>query len=60
DFLDAGQTYIAEIYRDGEKADWKTNPYEVIIEERRVTKSDALELPLAKGGGAAVRLTPAE
>ena len=25
-FLDEGKTYLAQIYRDGNRADWKTNP----------------------------------
>lgn len=58
-FLDTGVTYTAEIYRDGERADWKTNPYDMIIEKKQVTSVDILDLPLAAGGGAAVRLTPA-
>ncbi|WP_370323184.1 glycoside hydrolase family 97 protein [Henriciella pelagia] len=55
-FLDAGTTYRAEIYRDGDNADWETNPYPVTIETRAVTAQDELILPLARGGGAAVRL----
>ena len=55
-FLDAGTTYRAEIYRDGDDADWETNPYPVTIETRAVTARDELVLPLARGGGAAVRL----
>ncbi len=58
DFLDGGQTYQATIYRDGEDADWKTAPYAIAIEERAVTAEDTLTLPLAAGGGAAVRFTP--
>ena len=54
-FLDADKTYVAELYRDGKKADWKTNPYAMIIEKRDMTSADVLTLPLAPGGGAAVR-----
>lgn len=56
DFLDAGKSYIAEIYRDGAKADWKTNPYEMVIEKQNVARGDTMNLKLAPGGGAAVRL----
>ncbi len=54
-FLDPGATYTAQIYRDGEGADWRTNPYPITIESREVTASTTLTLPLAAGGGAAVR-----
>jgi alpha-glucosidase len=55
-FLEPGSTYTAQIYRDGDDAHWKTNPYSIQIEERQVNKDDVLTLPLAAGGGAAVRL----
>lgn len=58
DFLDADLVYQAEIYRDGPEADWKTNPYDILIETREVTAADTLTLPLATSGGAAVRLVP--
>ncbi|MBI1392648.1 MAG: glycoside hydrolase family 97 protein [Alphaproteobacteria bacterium] len=60
DFLDEGRAYRAEIYRDGRLADWRANPYVMIIETRTVKKGDVLTFPLAASGGAAVRLTPAE
>lgn len=56
DFLDGEKKYVAEIYRDGKKADWKTNPYDIVIEKRNVTRADTLKFRLAPGGGAAVRL----
>ncbi len=58
-FLDAGRPYIAEIYRDGGDADWEKNPYAIVIEEKRVSSTTKLPLPLAPGGGAAIRLRPA-
>lgn len=58
DFLDAGKTYVAEIYRDGPKTDWKTRPYDMVIEKRDMKLGDTLSLPLAPGGGAAVRFVP--
>ena len=57
DFLKEGKHYTATIYRDGEGADWKTNPYPVEIEQKEVTREDVLTLKLASGGGAAVQLT---
>ncbi len=56
EFLDADRSYTAEIYRDGEGGDWKSNPYALVIDRRAVTRGDAVELPLAPSGGAAVRL----
>jgi alpha-glucosidase len=55
EFLDAGRRYTAQIYRDGDDADWKTNPYALAIEERAVQEGAVLALRLAPGGGAAVR-----
>ncbi len=60
DFLDAGRDYVATIYRDGDNADWKTSPYDYVIEERQLDHSTSLELLLAAGGGAAIRFRPAE
>ena len=55
DFLPAGKRFSAQIYRDGKDADWRTMPYEMIIEQQGVTASDTLTLPLATSGGAAIR-----
>jgi alpha-glucosidase len=55
-FLDAGRTYTAKIYSDGEGADWETNPYPVAIEEQPVNNASTLTLRLAPGGGAAIRI----
>jgi len=57
-FLDEGKTYVAQIYRDGDGADWKTNPHAIAIETREVKRGDVLSLKLASGGGAAIRLHP--
>ena len=59
DFLDAGREYRAQVYRDGPRADWRTAPFEIVIEERRVTRDDTLPLELAPGGGQAIRFVPA-
>ncbi|TBR14581.1 MAG: glycoside hydrolase family 97 protein [Lysobacter sp.] len=55
-FLDPGRAYEAQIYRDGDDADWKTNPFAFTVETRRVTRDDVLDLRLAPGGGQAIRL----
>ncbi len=36
-FLDKNKSYVAEIYRDGDNADWKTNPIEL---QNRKTAGD--------------------
>lgn len=55
DFLAAGETYAAQIYRDADDADWETNPHAYTIEMRDVTADTVLKLRLAPGGGAAIR-----
>jgi len=58
-FLDAGKTYVAEIYRDGDDADYRTEKrFSLAIEKRNVTAADTLKLKLAPGGGQAIRLVP--
>jgi len=57
-FLDPGREYLAEIYRDGDDAHWRTNPFAFVRETRTVTSSDVLSLRLAAGGGQAIRLVP--
>jgi alpha-glucosidase len=56
DFLDPKARYVAEIYRDGPEADWRTNPYDLFVERRPVTADDILVLRLASSGGAAIRI----
>jgi alpha-glucosidase len=56
DFLDAGRDYQAQIYRDADDADWRTNPHAIVIESRRVRRGEHLTLKLAPGGGEAIRL----
>jgi len=58
-FLEPGRRYKAQIYRDGDKADWKTAPQDIVIEEREVTSTDVLTLRLAPGGGQAIRFMAA-
>ena len=59
-FLDPNTTYVAEIYRDGENADWEENPYEMVYEEKLVDSSMTLDLRLATSGGQAIRFRPAD
>ncbi len=57
DFLDAGAVYAAQIYRDGADADYRTEArHSIVIETRQVRKGDTLSLPVAPGGGFAIRL----
>lgn len=56
DFLDAGKSYTAQIYRDGPDADYRTpKRHSIAIENRKVKRGDTLALALAPGGGQAVR-----
>lgn len=56
DFLDFGQTYQAIIYRDGPGADYRDNPYPIVIERRQVDCHTLLDLELAPGGGTAIHI----
>ncbi|MFM7433316.1 MAG: glycoside hydrolase family 97 C-terminal domain-containing protein, partial [Gammaproteobacteria bacterium] len=56
EFLTAGERYRAQIYRDGADASWDRNPFAILIEKREVKRGDRLEIPVASGGGFAVRL----
>ncbi|MEM9384465.1 MAG: glycoside hydrolase family 97 protein [Pseudomonadota bacterium] len=56
DFLKDGARYTAQIYRDGADAHWEHNPTSLAVESREIRRGDVLRLPLAAGGGAAVRL----
>jgi len=55
DFLDKNKHYQAQIYRDGDKAEWKNNPYDLVIEHKEVNSTDILSLRLATSGGVAIR-----
>jgi alpha-glucosidase len=58
-FLDPGKTYVAEIYRDGEQADYRNeHRFDLVTETRTVNSRDTLQLRLAPGGGQAIRLSP--
>lgn len=54
--LEDGETYHATVYRDGEQADWETNPYDYVIEERTVSSVDTLHIRMAAGGGLAISI----
>ena len=56
DFLTAGKKYRAKIFKDAPDADWKTNPYPVVIEETEVDATSVIDLYLAPGGGTAISL----
>ncbi|MEP2651439.1 MAG: glycoside hydrolase family 97 protein [Paraglaciecola sp.] len=55
DFLDKNKTYEAQIYRDGDSANWINNPYDILIEKKHVQASDTLKIPMASSGGFAIR-----
>jgi len=55
DFLDAGRSYRAQIYRDGANADFRTHQFAIAIERRSVRRGETLQLKLAPGGGQAIR-----
>ena len=58
-FLDADKTYVAEIYRDGDAADYRSERrFDLVTEKRSVSARDVLQLRLAPGGGQAIRFTP--
>jgi alpha-glucosidase len=55
DFLDPGRGYTAQVYRDGDDADWKARGDSIVIESRAVKHGDVWNLALAPGGGQAIR-----
>ncbi|WP_413400922.1 glycoside hydrolase family 97 protein [Pseudoalteromonas sp. KJ71-7] len=55
DFLGKNKQFEAQIYKDGDKAEWKNNPYDLSIEKHTVTANDKLTLKLATSGGTAIR-----
>jgi alpha-glucosidase len=57
-FLTPGKEYSAEIYKDGENADWKNNPYSIEITKLKVNSNTILNVKLAPGGGTAIKFTP--
>ncbi|ATC99982.1 MAG: glycoside hydrolase family 97 protein [Pseudomonadota bacterium] len=54
-FLEPNRKYIAQVYSDGENANWVDKPYEMAIYNKTVTQNDELVLKMAAGGGVAIR-----
>ncbi len=54
-FLDPDAKYIAQIYADGAKAEWKSNPTSFKYEEYEVDSTQSLNLKLATSGGTAIK-----
>ncbi|KPV98117.1 Retaining alpha-galactosidase precursor [Pseudoalteromonas sp. P1-9] len=54
-FLEPNRKYIAQVYSDGENANWVDKPYEMAIYNKTVTQNDELALKMAAGGGVAIR-----
>jgi alpha-glucosidase len=57
EFLGRGE-FVAEVYADAADAD--TNPTHTARETKKVTASTVLHVKLANGGGAAIRVRPAQ
>jgi alpha-glucosidase len=57
DFLTAGETYIAEIYADGENAHWRDNPMDYQISQRTIRAGDTVLIDMKPGGGTAIRFS---
>lgn len=56
DFLEPGKSYTAQIYRDGDDADYRTEKrHSMIIEKRSVKAGETMQLKMAPGGGQAIR-----
>ena len=55
-FLPAGKKYVATIYADGKKADWRTNPKDYVITTQKVTSKTTLKQRLAPSGGVAISI----
>ncbi|MCO4291996.1 glycoside hydrolase family 97 protein [Solitalea sp. MAHUQ-68] len=54
-FLTPGKSYMAEVYADGEGANYDTNPLPVAITQTKVNSESILKISLAAGGGQAIR-----
>ncbi|SDY02438.1 Glycosyl-hydrolase 97 C-terminal, oligomerisation [Lutibacter oricola] len=55
-FLDEGVTYTANIYEDGKKAHYNTNPTNLNIRTIEINKHSKEKLHLVEGGGFAISL----
>lgn len=56
DFLDAGASYKAVIYKDGPTAEYDKNPYSMTIDQQTVNHETILDLHMGKGGGFAIQI----
>ena len=57
DFLEPGKRYVAEIYRDGDAADYRTERrFDLVTETRTVTAQDALKRHIESMFGWNVRI----
>ena len=59
DFLAPGE-WTAQIYRDADTAHYRDNQLAMVVEAKKVTERDYLDVWMAPGGGFAVRLKRAE
>jgi alpha-glucosidase len=61
DFLTPGKQYKAEIYRDGDDANYRTDKrHSIVIESKMLTSTDKLDMRIAPGGGFAIRIVRAK
>lgn len=60
DFLTPGQKYMATIYADAADADYQSNPEAYEISSKKVTSKSVLKMSMARGGGFAISIVPAE
>ena len=56
DFLEAGKTYTAKVYRDADDTHYLDNPTSIDIVEMEVTKGDEIPVNMKEAGGFAVSL----
>ncbi|MBG00576.1 MAG: alpha-glucosidase [Owenweeksia sp.] len=56
DFLEAGKTYTAKVYRDADDTHYLDNPTAIDIVEMEVTKGDEIPVNMKEAGGFAVSL----
>ena len=57
-FLDTNTTYNAMIYKDGNDANYSSNPQSYIIDAKFVTSNDTLMINTVPAGGFAIELSP--
>lgn len=56
DFLSKGTSYTATIYKDGKDAHWDYKPESYVIASRKLKPGTVLKIPMAPGGGFAIRI----